>query len=361
MLTQPQGLFPTSTREKDIRLSGGLIDAALMEAEGRVEVFHNGRWGTVCDHKWTIKDATTACNQLGYLYGTTTWIAKGQTPRKLYGDGEGPIWLSDVTCNGGEPTLADCSSYGWGVIGNCNHESNDAGAYCYNTDITPLQPAAPLKGNESVSSMCAATCDCYPCGDKGYPQHTATDGFLSCQPLDLVKTFCGPDIGTHGDGCYTLAEVPCDCTTGKSLCLPPSPPSPPGNTIRLAGEGVSNLTSPTAGRLEILHNGIWGTFCDNGWTAKNAQVACQQLGFLHGTTTWEALRKKPSKYYGEGAGPIWLDHVKCTGAETVISDCDNDGWLVYSCGHKDEAGVFCSNEPFPPDPPLPPRDRKSVV
>jgi len=44
--------------------------------------------------------------------------------------------------------------------------------------------------------------------------------------------------------------------------------------VRLAGSGYSNR-----GRLEVYHNGVWGTVCDDSFSNTDARVFCYQLGF----------------------------------------------------------------------------------
>ena len=46
-----------------IRLQGGTYSN-----QGRVEVYCNGQWGTICDDGFSSNDARTICKQLGYNY-----------------------------------------------------------------------------------------------------------------------------------------------------------------------------------------------------------------------------------------------------------------------------------------------------
>ncbi|MDE0191895.1 MAG: leucine-rich repeat domain-containing protein, partial [Gammaproteobacteria bacterium] len=102
--------------EADVRLVGG---ATLQE--GRVEVHHDGTWGTVCDDRFTSDDAAVVCRQLGY--------AGGEAHRRAaFGAGAGPIWMDDVDCAGNESRLTDCPFAGWG-LDNCRH-SEDVGVSC---------------------------------------------------------------------------------------------------------------------------------------------------------------------------------------------------------------------------------------
>ena len=46
-----------------IRLVGG---AGANPSEGRVEVFHNGTWGTICQSHWNVNDGNVVCRELGF-------------------------------------------------------------------------------------------------------------------------------------------------------------------------------------------------------------------------------------------------------------------------------------------------------
>ena len=89
---------------------------------GRVEVFYNEQWGTICNRVWDIRDAKVVCRQLGYQDAVRT-LRNNQVP-----SGSGRIWLAYVGCTGKEQNITSCSRGAWGK-NNCRH-SEDAGVEC---------------------------------------------------------------------------------------------------------------------------------------------------------------------------------------------------------------------------------------
>ena len=107
-------------------------------------------------------------------------------------------------------------------------------------------------------------------------------------------------------------------------------------TVRLV-----NGSTIYEGRVEVHHNGVWGTVCDYGWDLHDAQVVCSQLGF------GKAIAAEHNAFYGEGTGQIWLDNLNCVGNEEIIENCSHTGWnsyyARYICSHGDDVSVRCSS------------------
>jgi len=61
--------------------------------------------------------------------------------------------------------------------------------------------------------------------------------------------------------------------------------------VRLTGSGLSY-----EGRLEVYHNGIWGTVCDDQFDDTDAAVACYSLDFGSANYYWHYLEKNRRQF-----------------------------------------------------------------
>ena len=220
-------------QEGDLRLADG--PASEEQVAGRLEIWLNGQWGTVCDDLWDRRDAEVACRQLGFIPGDYNWGTSGSRPV-----GTGPIWLDDLRCQGDEARLDQC------------------------------------------------------------PHASPHD----CKHREDVWISCGGPLaeGEEGD-------------------------------LRLVGGSV-----PSEGRLEIVHEHQWGTVCDDDFDARDADVACRQLGYASASEFLGAFRNP----FGSGTGPIVLDDLQCTGRETRLDECPHA--KSHNCHHVEDVALVCSNE-----------------
>ena len=92
------------------------------------------------------------------------------------------------------------------------------------------------------------------------------------------------------------------------------------------------------GRVEIFHNGTWGTVCDDSWDMNDARVVCRGLNYP------DAFSAPHSAFFDQGSGQIWLDDVNCQGNESSIQSCSHNGWNVNNCGHHQDASIICLSE-----------------
>jgi len=223
MLTKTVLLFwPPGVTSGTIRLM-----KSEMPLTGRVEIFHDNQWGTICSDDWDVHDADIACKQLGFSQATQAFGGAS------HGEGAGPIWMAGVACTGNESFLYECNHSGWGN-NNCTH-CNDASVQCS----------------------------------------------------------------------YGMSPV------------------------RLVDGGASH------GRVEVYYNKTWGTVCDDSWHISDPSVLCHQLGFSG------ALSAPCCAAYGEGSDPIWLDDVRCQGEEESLLNCLHDDWGSHNCGHDEDASIVC--------------------
>ena len=176
--------------EKELRLAGGEFRS------GRLEIFHAGAWGSVCSEGFDPVDGRIACQQLGYHDVLQVYIGSE------FGEGSGPVWLSNIKCEGNEPDLADCTIGEWGEVGSCTH-MNDVGLLCGERN-----GSIRLVGGDDFSGIL----EVYYNGQWGL---VCDDGFeyasgdVACRQLGHARAVNITSSNFASNNLYLLDEVEC--------------------------------------------------------------------------------------------------------------------------------------------------------
>ncbi|XP_072123039.1 scavenger receptor cysteine-rich domain-containing protein DMBT1-like [Mobula birostris] len=284
-----------------LRLSGS-DDACA----GRLEMYYDGSWGTVCDDSWDLVDANVVCKQLGCGYAledkTILDYCGQELQLRLFG--------SNANCSG---RLEIFFNNTWGTVCDDSWDLADASVVCRDLDCGPaLWTQAPDEIIQSVGDIWLDEVKC-----KG------SESLLSSCPSS--------PLGQHD--CDHKEDVFVVCSGRPGNCQPDR-----SESVKLR---LMNGGSRCAGRLEVHYWGIWGTVHSYTWDLQDATVVCRELG------CGKAVDAPGWGHFGAGSGPVMTQKVQCNGNEATLRECKSNTWGHYAWPHSNDAGVICSDHRAP--------------
>ncbi|XP_048585093.1 deleted in malignant brain tumors 1 protein [Nematostella vectensis] len=382
-----QHQLTSSPRVVKFRLTGG-----SRESEGRVELFHRGEWGSVCDDNWRIRNGHVICRHLGYPRALSVSCCSefGISPSRR-------IWLDDVICRGNEKSLMDCRHRELG-LNNCNQweiasvkcdpGSNTASPVFTTVPVTSTAPSfstrAPVQRVRLVggASPNEGRVEIYHNGEWGAVCDdfwNLLDGHVVCRMLGFPKAesvSCCSTYGSHWASKMLLDDVKCsgmesslldcshkeigqhDCHPGEETAGVHCQPFISSTTHRVSVPTTQPAVqvavpvrlrggrSAHEGRIEVYHEGVWGAVCDDGWRIPHGNVICRMLGYEKATAVTCC-----GAFVHDPPSNIWLDDVRCRGNERSIFRCAHRPWGINNCNMKELAGVVCHLVGATPSPP----------
>ncbi|XP_049323394.1 deleted in malignant brain tumors 1 protein-like [Astyanax mexicanus] len=356
-------LFPNQDY-MPIRLRGGEEICS-----GRLEVYHNAEWGSICADLWDIRDAQVVCRQLG------CGPALSANRRAVDGSGGGTIWMNRVKCRGNEIHLWDCP-HSLKIHTGCSHS---AGVTCADIFVTLPFSSETTTTYTTVPAQLTEKKTVPPSKNPSsnfpyiYPVSLLVLGSVLFLALVLLvvlfyqnrvlrRVISKARRKTLLEAVYE--EINHKCVTNRYTKrgsfisedqhsgyedvdeellsenygevyddIIPAEESPHITTdsVRLVDGG-----SRCAGRVEVLHRGHWGTVCDDYWDMRDAAVVCRELG------CGEAIDAPRRARFGSGSGPIWVEYANCAGSESSLKNCRSYDWGRQRCNHDEDAGAVCA-------------------
>ncbi|XP_069121916.1 neurotrypsin-like isoform X2 [Argopecten irradians] len=317
------------TKDGVLRLKGGRL-----QQEGRLEIHHDGEWGTICDDKWENRpeNARVACRQLGFKGGTSRTV----TSSEQSGSGVG-YWMDEVNCLGNETVIQHCSFEGWGE------------GDCYSRREQIYLKCDELKDNQTRlvggTNQYEGRLEVYHAGQWGSVCIHQWESFVlnaqvACRQLGYTAGSFRPVMtDERGYGPFWMEGIECDgdevnlqscnfkawesnnCSHGNNdgiflYC------NPLKGAVQLA-DGTNRYN----GVVQVFRDGKWTSYCSDDWTDTNTNVACRQLGAIGKSNDAQEY----DGYYFPG-------DLQCDETDEYLRKCN---YLRSTCSTDKKVVVYC--------------------
>ncbi|XP_033725598.1 deleted in malignant brain tumors 1 protein-like isoform X2 [Pecten maximus] len=330
----------------------------------QLQVYHNGRWGTVCDDGFNERTTRGICYLIYGRWPSSTRYYSGQQsttsspPNRL-------IWLDQLECTDIYSYYGpQCTANYWGV-NDCSH-SEDVSVECYFSSgydfTTSTYDSSSMGGRmtiaqgtsfrlygqqlqvyhdgmwgtvcddgigeDTVKGICKLIYGTWPSSVTYYTRGGSNAVPILLDDLECTRSYyyydeprCSANYwGVNNCGhsedlnmaChyYDVTTVDYDTTSqGGRMTIAP------GTQFRLEG-----------GQLQVYHNGVWGSVCYDGLDMRTIRGMCY---LIYGQ--WPSEDPYYTNYQYYSSVPIWLNHLKCTDDYYYGPQCSADYWGISSC------------------------------
>ncbi|XP_052266898.1 uncharacterized protein LOC127868846 isoform X3 [Dreissena polymorpha] len=305
---------------------------------GRIEIYQrensaNGDWREICYNHLTTKDAMVMCRMIGH---PTRYPTIHHAFNQYNSDGRFPT-ISGFGCSGNETDITECTPDKEWTATSCSYNYRAAINCGINSTVRVMDGPSIKAGrvevlyngtwlgicNQRYNYDITSTDINLLCRHMGFNQ----SGYLTTPTATrsskvISKLACSSSVSDVSDCRSGLWGVVDSCPQAAIVC---------NSSIRLV-----NGSSERSGRVEVLHRGMWGTVCADGFNVTEADVVCRKAGIR----LWNASVLDDSPF-GSGAHGYLLNNVSCKSSEHDIGECQSSPWNETSCEDGNVATVLC--------------------
>ncbi|XP_049341163.1 deleted in malignant brain tumors 1 protein-like isoform X15 [Astyanax mexicanus] len=293
---------------------------------GRVEVFYNRTWRSVCGKNWDVRDAAVVCRELGCWEAVFKNVQFG--PRSA--------WMDDVNCSGSESSVKHCRSAGWVE----QIRNRLAGVICSGVRLVGRSRCSgrvEVLHGESWVTVCDAdfdqqgaevVCRELGCGSPvkvlgaaafGRGEGPVWSEEFQCRGNESQIHFC-PKSSSLKHNCSHDNDVGLACS-GSSLA------SHEGG-VRLSG-GME-----CEGEVEVFFRQDWRRVLLDSWSESEASVVCRQLGCGSVLNISSSSSSSPEHSY------MCVTGFNCSGSEAHLRNCSSS--QAVNCSSTVQLYITCS-------------------